>query len=124
MTVYQPNNSFLMDVNEDVLIAYNLKIREKNKTTTNSNFNTLFSLFFCNYTVNPELALGVRNVVTARPYQIGFQEATSTSIEAIVNFHADLITYLFGIIVFLGVILSGTLFRFSIYNNENNVRVF
>jgi heme/copper-type cytochrome/quinol oxidase subunit 2 len=119
LVVYQKNNEFLIDVNEEVLIEYNIKKRKKieNKSNFLSVINALTHSKFISK-VEP------RYVVAPTPYQTGFQEPTSVSMELIVDFHADLITYSFGIIVFLTSIIIATIYNFSYLNKDNNIDVF
>ena len=130
LTIYQKNNNFIADINEEALIQYNIK--RKIRVTKTNNLNTLSHLLYAYNGFYIVVFNKIKNtllntdqvVVTARPYQTGFQEAISTSIELIVSFHADLITYLFSIIVFLLCMLCGTLYTFSVKNPKNSIEHF
>ena len=51
-------------------------------------------------------------IIAPIPYQIGFQESTSVSIDLIILFHEDLIFYMLFIMLFLGSIIILTVYYF------------
>ena len=119
-----------MDVNEEVIIQFNIRQRQKHNSTPNSTniFSFMAALHMAALNVIevplPINTYEVQNTIVSVPYQIGFQEAASVSIELIVDFHADLFTYLFAIMVFLSTMLAGTLYYFSVHNRSNDIGVF
>ena len=69
----------------------------------------------------PEVCVSEFERVTAQPWQVGFQTPMSTSMEAITNFHDDLMFYVIFITIFVLYMLVKTATMF--YWSETNPNV-
>jgi cytochrome c oxidase subunit 1 len=119
--VYQQNSNLLSDGDEFSVEIYNISPRLNKKNFLGCIFIATKKISKLTKWHNVTNAKQNHIIIAPMPYQIGFQESTSVSIDLIILFHEDLIFYIIFIILFLGSIIILTVYYFWIDSPHNNI---